>query len=84
MHQDGAATLGVFLLVFAIVGFIHHVPMMATGERTFGLYTNGALLVSALRSGRSASRDSAHRCGPAGQCQGRMSRRSSNGGLDGS
>lgn len=66
VHRGGAATLGSFLLVFAIVGFAHQVPMVSTGERVLGLYTNGALsiislvvgavlLVSAMRSARSAS-----------------------------
>lgn len=66
VHRGGAAALGVFLWVFAIVGFLHRPPPVSTAERVFGLYTNGALstislvvgavlLLSAWRSGRSAS-----------------------------
>lgn len=66
VHRGGAAALGGFLWVFAILGFVHQLPLLSTTGRIFGLSTNGALstislvvgavlLGSAVRGGRTAS-----------------------------
>jgi len=66
VHRGGAALLGGFLWVFAILGFAHQLPFFATSGQVFGMSTNGALstisvvvgavlLGSAVRGGRTAS-----------------------------
>ncbi|MBV9010544.1 MAG: DUF4383 domain-containing protein [Pseudonocardiales bacterium] len=66
VHRGGATVLGGFLWAFAILGFVHRLPLLSTSGRVFGLSTNGALstislvvgavlLGSAVRGGRSAS-----------------------------
>lgn len=66
VHRGGAATLGGFLWMFAILGLVHQLPVLSTTGRIFGLSTNGALSIislvvgavllgSAVRGGRTAS-----------------------------
>jgi hypothetical protein len=66
VHRGGAAALGGFLWVFAILGLVHQLPFLSTSGRIFGLSTNGALstislvvgavlLGSAVRGGHTAS-----------------------------
>lgn len=66
VHRGGAAALGCFLWVFAILGFVRQLPFLSTSGRIFGLSTNGALSIislvvgavllgSAVRGGRTAS-----------------------------
>lgn len=67
LHRAGAAVIGAFLMVFAVVAFAQGVPMMSIdGAPVLGLSANGllagvslvvgaVLLVSAVRGGPSAS-----------------------------
>lgn len=66
VHRGGAAALGGFLWVFAILGLVHQLSFLSTNGRIFGLSTNGALstislvvgavlLGSAVRGGHTAS-----------------------------
>ena len=52
VHRIGAACVGGFLIVFAVVGFARGVPLLSTvGAPVMGLYTNGLLAVLSLLVG---------------------------------